>query len=693
MNNRIKILHLEDSLRDSVLIHTIIDSGDFTNDYFWADNKDDFIHFLETENIDIILSDYSLPNYNGNEALNLIKEKYPFLPFIFVSGAMEEDAAINSLLNGATDYVLKHRLERLIPAIKRAHRENELEKKRKQAEEALKESEDMLRKARELARLGVWEWKPDVDIVTWTDEIYQIAALDPSLPAPTFAEHSSLYTPQSWHLLKTAVEKVLKTAEPHQLDLELIRPNGDIRNVIAFCDAKADTNGQIIGLYGTVQDVTERKLAEQEILKINKELVFQIEEKEKQEVELINAKEHAEESDRLKSAFLANMSHEILTPMNGILGFTNLLKDQELTNDEHLEFIGYIEECGLRMLDIINNIIDISKIESGQMPVSISEININEQIENICDFFKPQAYKKNMLISINNTLKTKESIIKTDKKKVHDILTNLVENAIKFTNKGSIEIGCSLSLRSQDSLSSPDDWIKEPAKLLFYVKDTGIGIQPDHLELIFERFRQSNETLKRQYQGAGLGLSISKAFVEMLGGEIWIESELDKGSVVYFTIPYDFESEEIMCERCNSYPEFCNAFRDVDDDLCLVKTNSQTNFIKMKKLVLGLITGFMLLIGSPFLLKADTEPTAISTQVTTTVKSAEVAAMELRLNEIKAMDMKALSSSEKKELRKEVRGIKSELKVNSESSATNGGGIYVSVGAAILIVLLLILLL
>lgn len=129
-----------------------------------------------------------------------------------------------------------------------------------------------------------------------------------------------------------------------------------------------------------------------------------------------------------------------------------------------------------------------------------------------------------------------------------------------------------------------------------------------------------------------------------------------------------------MCEKCNSFPKLCNGLETQVDDLCLVKMNSQTNFIKMKKLVVGLITGFMLLIGSPFLLKADTAPTAISTPATTTVKSAEVASMELRLNEIKAMDMKALSSSEKKELRKEVRGIKSELKANSESAAVNSGG-------------------
>lgn len=251
------------------------------------------------------------------------------------------------------------------------------------------------------------------------------------------------------------------------------------------------------------------------------------------EQELIKAKENAEESDRLKSAFLANMSHEIRTPMNGILGFTDLLKEPNLTGEEQHEYISIIQKSGNRMLNIINDIISISKIESGVVEVSLSETNVNEQIEYISTFFKPECTQKGIAILHKSPLPKEESNINTDREKVYAILTNLVKNAIKFTNTGSIEFGYELKGKY----------------LEYFVRDTGAGINKEHLEIIFERFRQSSESYTRNYEGAGLGLSISKAYVEMLGGKIWAESELGKGSTFYFTIPYITEPEEKNADK------------------------------------------------------------------------------------------------------------------------------------------------
>ncbi|EIA08346.1 ATP-binding protein [Flavobacterium frigoris] len=260
----------------------------------------------------------------------------------------------------------------------------------------------------------------------------------------------------------------------------------------------------------------------------NKELAFQNEEKEKRAIELIIAKDKAEESDKLKSAFLANMSHEIRTPMNGILGFADLLKEPGLTGEEQQNYIRIIEKSGARMLNIINDIIDISKIESGLMLLDLKGSNINEQLEYIYSLFKLEVEVKGVQLSVNNILPNSEIIIKTDREKVFAILTNLVKNAIKFTNKGSIELG----------------YVHKGNYLEFYVKDSGIGIPKDRYDVIFERFIQADITNKMAHQGAGLGLSITKAYVEMLGGKIWVESEVGIGSIFYFTLPYDFRDEE-----------------------------------------------------------------------------------------------------------------------------------------------------
>ena len=627
---------------------------------------------------------------------------------------------------------------------------------RKHAKHVLQENQNILHEAQKLAHIGEWVWDTKADKVIWSDELYEIVGLDPNLPAPSYAEHENFYTPKSWHILNNAVEIAMKTGEEFQLELDLIRSDGKIRNVNAFGGIKFDSTRQIVGLYGTLQDVTEHKLSESifrdvieknpmsiQILnmdgyaiqinpahtklfgvrppadysifkdtqllqqglgelfeKIKKgevvyfpdsyfnvkdvdpsfpdtpvwikaigfslnnnngipdriviihenitqrrqaesllndiidknpmsiqivdkdgftirgnpayiqlfgafpppdfsifadlgrkgpemeKLVLQakngevvnlpdtyfnahdvvpeapdiplwiralifplkdsggkperfvfmhenITERKVAEQELIKAKEHAEESDRLKSAFLANMSHEIRTPMNGILGFADLLKEPDLKSDKQLEYIKIIEKSGLRMLNIINNIIDISKIESGLMEVIPKESNIIDQLEYVYTFFKPEAESKRLKLILKRTLSAKEAIITTDHEKIYAIMINLVKNAIKYTNQGSIVFGCD----------------KKGDHLEFFVEDTGIGIPSDRQEAIFERFVQADIFDKQALQGAGLGLTISKAYVELLGGRIWLESEQGQGSTFYFSIPYKTLLEEKSCNN------------------------------------------------------------------------------------------------------------------------------------------------
>lgn len=237
--------------------------------------------------------------------------------------------------------------------------------------------------------------------------------------------------------------------------------------------------------------------------------------------ELIKAKEKAEESDRLKSAFLANMSHEIRTPMNGILGFADLLKQPDLEGGKMHEYLEIIEKSGARMLNIINDIVDISKIEAGLMKVDLSETNLNEQLLDIFRFFRPEAEARGLRFNLVRILPAEQAVLTTDREKVFAVLSNLVKNAIKYTEKGTIEFGCE---------------VKEELRV-FFVKDTGIGIPESRQQAIFERFIQADIEDKLAYQGAGLGLAISRSYAEMLGGRIYVESKVSEGSVFYFSLP------------------------------------------------------------------------------------------------------------------------------------------------------------
>jgi len=282
------------------------------------------------------------------------------------------------------------------------------------------------------------------------------------------------------------------------------RKSGELYWANKTISAIFDKKGNILNYVAIGEEITDRKRIEEE---------------------LIRAKEKAEESDRLKSAFLANISHEIRTPMNGILGFADLLKSPNLSSENQMEFIEMIEKSGQRMLSIINDLIDISKIEAGETVLRIKQVGINQMLREIHSFFVPETNRKNISFEFYQELSEKSEFMKTDEVKLNQILTNLIKNAIKFTESGSITFG----YNSKDS------------SIIFFVTDTGHGIPPNQKELIFERFRQSSLNNKRNFEGAGLGLAISKAYVEMLGGTIDVESEWGKGSTFRFSLPLNHD--------------------------------------------------------------------------------------------------------------------------------------------------------
>jgi PAS domain S-box-containing protein len=362
--------------------------------------------------------------------------------------------------------------------------------------------------------------------------------------SPFFADKKDSFT--SWPAGKSLSAWVVKNEKPLLITKDEIYKMAEAGEVDLVGTTSENwlgvplrIKGEVYGLFA-VQSYEKKDTYnsnDMEVLMYISDQLSRLIERKKYVEELEITLQKAKQSDKLKSAFLANMSHEIRTPMNGIQGFVNLLKKPDLTGEKKELFINLIQKSSERMLNIINDIVNLSKIESGMTEVNNSNTNINSQIENIYDFFNSEAEEKGLKLFFHKGFETKKAELITDEKKLRTILGNLVKNAIKFTLEGSINFG----------------YVKRGAFLEFFVKDTGVGISPDKLELIFERFMQADISESRAYEGAGLGLSITKAYVEMLGGKIWVESNKEKlpngqvgGSVFYFTLPYHVaEKQEI----------------------------------------------------------------------------------------------------------------------------------------------------
>ncbi len=340
-------------------------------------------------------------------------------------------------------------------------------------------------------------------------------------------------------------EKIFQT-ENVPLNNFMIIPvsqNEKVKMITILCNKEEDINSNnlaqvsalLVGLWTVIlRTRSARKLQEneqvliqqnEEFIAINEELnesnkrILEINE------ELKMAKIKAEESDMLKSSFLANMSHEIRTPMNAINGFAELLRQSGITPEISSQYIDIINANCKQLTSIIEDIIDISKIETGQITINYKRTNINELLNELGIIFESLGSSKGIGFKIDAGLKSNISYTKTDETRLRQILYNLINNAIKFTNSGSVIVGYTLKNNF----------------LEFYIKDTGIGISKENHEIIFERFRQVESGMSRVYGGTGLGLTISRVLLELLGGRIWLDSELGNGSTFYFTIPYEAE--------------------------------------------------------------------------------------------------------------------------------------------------------
>jgi PAS domain S-box-containing protein len=496
MEKKLKVLLIEDSENDMLLIKRELQRGKFIVDMLWIQTIEEIIKAIKDQEFDVIISDYNLHKFNGSNVLSLFKEFEIDIPFILVSGTVGEDIAVQVMKNGANDYIMKDKLKRLVPAIEREIKDCRIRQDYKKAEQALKQSEVKFRKIFENIQ----------DVYFQIDLLGNILEISPSV------ERYSGYKREE--LIGKSLNQFYFDFEERTKFLNEVSKYGEIRDFeirlkvkekkFIYCSVNAhilyDNDNMPIALEGSLRDISDRKQAE---------------------IELINAFEKAEESDHLKTAFLQNISHEIRTPLNGIIGFSKLLQSENLTKEEIIEFTGIIQQSSIRLLEIVQNVLDISKIETGQIEIKNKTFCINALIDDLYSMFSPIANEKGIILKFQNFSDDENCLIFADENKLNQIFTNLINNAIKFTHTGYIDFG----YKFKENI------------IEFFVKDTGMGICLSDQKIIFERFTQIDLSITRGYEGAGLGLAICKGLLEFMNGSIWLESDVKQGTTFFFNIP------------------------------------------------------------------------------------------------------------------------------------------------------------
>ncbi len=379
----------------------------------------------------------------------------------------------------------------------------EMDRHKKTAIE-LKQNEERWNKAQEVGKIGNWEYDLKTYNLWGSKQAFKIFGFH-NTKDPVYTNHIlHRIHPDDFKHFINEIKKVKDDSKRLHIEFRIHLPKAHFDTYILLrAEVIYNLNLEPIKISGTIQDVTNRKFVEKELIK---------------------AKEKAEESDRLKSAFLSNMSHEIRTPMNAIIGFSDLLADPSLKEDEKNQYINLIQSNSNKLMNLIDDIIDIAKIEANQIQIRESDIHLNRMLQELHKTFEAEAKISSLEFKLIMPEDPQNPIIKTDAFRLQQILTNLLTNAFKFTDKGSIEFGYTLNAQNQ---------------LEFYVKDTGIGISKESQQFIFERFRQVQNSNTRLYGGTGLGLAISKHILSMMGGEIWVESEKKEGSKFTFTLPFN----------------------------------------------------------------------------------------------------------------------------------------------------------
>jgi PAS domain S-box-containing protein len=502
MSAHIHILFVEDMVTDyDLAIYEIKKARqDFTSEC--VETPEDYKDALKNFKPDIIISDYVMPRFNGMAALDLKKEICPDIPFIMLTGSTNEETAVECMKAGADDYVIKEHIKRLPHAIAGALTKAAVKREVKLASQEISKRELLLRNAVNNlpSTFTIYDAQGRIEYINdyglMLSNLMQESAMGKKEEEINPPEITQSYLP--------FLKKTFETKE-RQITECLINYKDLPRYVVYYFVPTLDENNNIYKVLGIAYDITERKNAEERLLV---------------------AMKRVEEYDQIKSTFLSNISHEIRTPLNAIMGFAQMIKKSYEHDEQLVSFTDIIMISGNQLLDIIKEMIEISQLALRKSQTTNTDFSITDLMNELFAYFQSQEEQK---IKHGLTLELKmqkifrnQDVVFSDREKLTQILKNLLNNAFKFTYEGKITLGF--------KKHSPEYW-------QFYVRDTGIGIQENKLGLIFDTFRQGDESNTRQFGGVGLGLAICREMVNLLGGKIWVESKPEEGSTFHFIIP------------------------------------------------------------------------------------------------------------------------------------------------------------
>ncbi|MEM7655385.1 MAG: ATP-binding protein [Bacteroidota bacterium] len=376
-----------------------------------------------------------------------------------------------------------------------------LQRKQEEYASRLEEKSSLLQEAQTIAKIGHWTYQFAEDRWQWSDELHHMFQFPLSLPVTTDEYYGRIH-PADRLRVKQAMETAIRKKEYLRIKHRFYTAIQEERHLLSICRPVENKQGEVYMIRGIMQDITDQELSEQA---------------------LIQARDEAQAATKAKTDFLNTMTHEIRTPLSAVIGMVDLLKETSLLGDQK-NYVNTIKLGGEHLLSVINNILDHAKIESGKIELEHLSFPLLEPIEDTLDLMQPQARSKGLALT-TDVAEGLPEVIKGDLGKIRQILVNLVANALKFTEQGSIN----LRVRQQAIEGTQRN-------VCFSVVDTGIGIQPDRLARIFDSFTQEDASINRKYGGTGLGLSISKHLVDLMGGRMWAESESGKGTTFHFSI-------------------------------------------------------------------------------------------------------------------------------------------------------------